>query len=109
MVNERTQRRIERLLNQIDAAEASSDWQQVIDLARDVLAVDDVNRKALAYLQTAESRLRTPFSGDLAFAIPEGWSIGVFAGIGDENGRVLISKRVCEKASQVGLSRRSMR
>ncbi len=57
MVNERIQRRIERLLDQIDTAEASSDWQEVVNLARDVLAIDEENREALAYLQTAERRL----------------------------------------------------
>ena len=57
MVTERVQRRIERLLDQIDTAEALGDWQQVFDLARDVLAIDQENREALAYPQSAERRL----------------------------------------------------
>lgn len=57
MVNERIQRRIERLLDQIDTVEASGDWQKVIELARDVLAIDDENREALSYVRTAERRL----------------------------------------------------
>ena len=57
MASDRVQRRIERLLDQIDAAEASGDWQQVYDLALDVLAIDEDNREALAYRQTAERRI----------------------------------------------------
>ena len=48
MASERTQRRIERLLDQIDLLEASGVWHQVLDLARDVLAIDEENREALA-------------------------------------------------------------
>jgi hypothetical protein len=57
MASERIQRRIERLLDQIDTAEASGDWQQVFDLARDVLDIDHENGEALAYRQSAERRL----------------------------------------------------
>ena len=60
MASERVQRRIERLLDQIDTAETSGDWQQVVDLARDVLGIDEENREALAYRQAAERRLGTP-------------------------------------------------
>ena len=57
MASERIQRRIERLLEQIDAADASGDWQQVVDLSRDVLSIDEENREARAYQQAAERRL----------------------------------------------------
>ncbi|MDP6714569.1 MAG: hypothetical protein QF368_08090, partial [SAR202 cluster bacterium] len=57
MANERIQRRVERLLDRIDTAEASDNWQEVVYLARDVLAVDEENREALAYLQAAERNL----------------------------------------------------
>ena len=60
MASERVQRRIERLLGQIDTAETSGDWQQVVDLARDVLGIDKENREALAYRQAAERRLNIP-------------------------------------------------
>ena len=60
MASERIQRRIERLLDQIDSAETSSDWQQVHDLAQDVLDLDEGNPEARAYLRAAERRLGTP-------------------------------------------------
>ena len=40
MASERTQRRLERLLDQIDEAEANGYWESVHDLALDVLAID---------------------------------------------------------------------
>ena len=57
MVSERIQRRIERLLDRIDAADDAGDWQQVVDLSQDVLAIDEENREALAYRQAAERQL----------------------------------------------------
>ncbi|MDA1257630.1 MAG: hypothetical protein O3C10_07285, partial [Chloroflexi bacterium] len=56
MASERIQRRIERLLDQIDAAEASGDWPVVGNLARDVLDVDPDAVEAAAYLRAAEKR-----------------------------------------------------
>lgn len=40
MPSERVQRRIDRLLDQIDEAEVAGDWTQVKNLALDVLKVD---------------------------------------------------------------------
>ena len=60
MASERLQRRTERLLDQIDAAEASGDWQQVHDLAQDVLDLDEDNSEARAYLRASERRLGAP-------------------------------------------------
>ena len=57
MTSERIQRRIERLLEQIDAADASGDWQQVVDLSRDVLSIDEDNQEARAYQRAAERHL----------------------------------------------------
>ena len=57
MASERIQRRIERLLDQIDQAEAQGDWQSVHSLAQDVLEVDPENGEAAAYLRSAERRL----------------------------------------------------
>jgi len=57
MPSERILRRIERLLDQIDQAEAQSEWQSVHSLAQDVLEVDPDNGEAAAYLHSAERRL----------------------------------------------------
>ena len=50
MASERLQRRIERLLDQIDEAEAQGKWETVRNLALDVLEVDAENPEAIAYL-----------------------------------------------------------
>ncbi len=57
MASERTQRRLERLLDQIDEAEANGYWESVHDLALDVLAIDAENAEASAYLEAAERRV----------------------------------------------------
>lgn len=73
MASERLQRRTERLLDQIDAAEASGDWQQVHDLAQDVLDLDEDNPEASAYLRASERRLGAPSQAGTATdpAVPE--------------------------------------
>ena len=43
MLNERVQRRIDRILDQIDGAEAAADWNLVKDLSSDVLDIDPDN------------------------------------------------------------------
>jgi len=57
MASERMQRRLERLLDQIDEAEANGNWESVRDLALDVLAIDSENAEAKAYLEAAERRV----------------------------------------------------
>ena len=57
MASERTQRRLERLLDQIDEAEANSNWESVRSLALDVLEFDGENSEASAYLRVAERRI----------------------------------------------------
>ncbi len=57
MASERIQRRLERLLDQIDEAEANGHWESVHDLALDVLAIDAENAEASAYLEAAERRV----------------------------------------------------
>ena len=57
MASERTQRRLERLLDQIDEAEANGNWESVRSLALDVLEFDGENTKASAYLRVAERRI----------------------------------------------------
>jgi len=50
-------RRIDRLLDRIDAAESEQLWDQVRTLSLDVLDVDAENDEASAYLRAAERRL----------------------------------------------------
>ena len=57
MASERIQRRVERLLDQIDEAESSGNWELVSTLAHDILDVDAENREATAYLAAARRRL----------------------------------------------------
>ena len=63
MASERMQRRIERLLEQIDQAEAQGEWQAVQSLAQDVLEIDPDNGEVAAYLRTAERRLAATSEG----------------------------------------------
>ena len=57
MATERLQRRIDRLLDQIDEAVELKDWVLVLDHSKDVLALDPDNVDAKAYLAAAERRL----------------------------------------------------
>jgi tetratricopeptide (TPR) repeat protein len=57
MASERVQRRIERLLDQLDEAESQGNWESVRDLAQDVLEIDSDNTEAGAYLQSSARRL----------------------------------------------------
>ena len=57
MASERQQRRLDRLLDQIDEAETNANWESVRDLALDVLAIDAENAEANAYLEAAERRV----------------------------------------------------
>ena len=66
MVSERVQRRIERLLDQAEEAADSSNWQQVGDLAQNVLTFEPDNADALAFLDAANRGLgETPDSSSL--------------------------------------------
>ena len=51
MASERVQRRIDRLIDQIEAAVDQRDWQLVLPLAEDVLAVDPANADAKVYVR----------------------------------------------------------
>ncbi len=57
MPSERVRRRIDRLLDRIDAAESEQLWDQVRTLSLDVLDVDAENDEASAHLRAAERRL----------------------------------------------------
>lgn len=69
MASERLQRRIQRLLDQIDEAEAQEKWESVRNLAQDVLEADPDNPEAIAYLGSAERRLNL-VPGNTAETIP---------------------------------------
>ena len=57
MASERIQRRLERLLDQIDEAESQGNWESVQALAQDILEIDSDNTEAVAYLRSADRRL----------------------------------------------------
>ena len=57
MTTERIKRRIERLLDQVEEAADSRNWQEVYDLASEVTDLDEENADALAFLRMAERRL----------------------------------------------------
>jgi hypothetical protein len=58
MAIERAQRRIERLLDQIDEAEASGNWPEVKNLAGDVLDVDVENVDEVSHLRASRRGTR---------------------------------------------------
>ncbi len=60
MLSERAQRRIERLLDQMDEAADQKDWALVQEHARDVLALDPDNVDARDFLSAAQRRLGQP-------------------------------------------------
>ena len=51
MASERVQQRIDRLIDQIEAAADQRDWQLVLGLSEDVLAVDPANADAKVYVR----------------------------------------------------------
>ena len=58
MPSERIQRRSEALLDQADEAVDANDWPLVADKARAVLAINETNEDALAFLKMAEAKPR---------------------------------------------------
>ena len=59
MASERTQRPVDRLLDQAEAAITSEDWHTVASRARAVLALDPENSDGLNYLAAADRALTT--------------------------------------------------
>ena len=57
MASERLQRRIERLLDQIEREADQQNWRPVLDLAKEVLGFAPENVDAKAFLAVAEERL----------------------------------------------------
>ena len=51
MASERVQRRIARLIDHIEAAADQRDWQLVLRLSEDMLAVDPANADAKVYVR----------------------------------------------------------
>ncbi|MDA1258205.1 MAG: protein kinase [Chloroflexi bacterium] len=76
MTSERAQRRIERLLDRIDAAEEADDWRSVRILSQNVLAVDPDNAEAAAYLEAAERWLADVGPITATSSLPTGESQG---------------------------------
>ena len=58
MVSERVQRRIDRLLDQIDEAMDQRNWELVRDLSEDVLALEPENSLAGTFLAAAKPGCR---------------------------------------------------
>ena len=63
MASDRIQRRIERLLDEIDEATDQREWSKVGELASDVLAFAPNHAEAQQFLAAAERRLSPPLSG----------------------------------------------
>ncbi len=59
MASDRIQRRIERLLDQIEQEADQRNWQLVLDLAQEVLGFAPDNSDAKAFHGVAEERLET--------------------------------------------------
>ena len=57
MANDRIQRRIERLLDQIEQEADQQNWQRVRDLAAEILEFAPDNADATTFLKVAERRL----------------------------------------------------
>ena len=57
MASERIQRRIERLLDQVEEAADGQEWWRVQELCEEVLGLDANNSEAPAFLSAAERRL----------------------------------------------------
>ena len=57
MASDRVQLRIERLLDQIEEAADNREWDQVTELAKDILAFAPDNPDARTFLEAAERRL----------------------------------------------------
>jgi len=53
MTTERIKRRIDRLLDQVEEAADSKNWQEVHDLSRETLAVHRENAGAVEFLEMA--------------------------------------------------------
>ena len=63
MASERVQRRIDRLLDQIEQAMDNLEWATVRDCAQAILALDSDNSDALSFLGAAEQVLGGPSTG----------------------------------------------
>ena len=72
MTSERAKRRIERLLDRIDAAEEADDWSSVQTLSQNELAGDPENAEATAYLEAAERWLAAATPPSTTSPLPAG-------------------------------------
>ena len=72
MASERIQRRINRLLDQVEEAVDRLDWEEVRSRAQAVLALDPENADAVNFLISAERALGTPTTPPTAQSITPG-------------------------------------
>ena len=78
MATERIKRRIDRLLDQMEEAADSKDWQEVLELATQVLGLDKENEDGSAFLEMAQGMLEQGTAEDTsANAVPTSGSISV--------------------------------
>ena len=57
MIDERIQRQVDRLLDDIEEATTQRNWELVYELSEDVLALDPDNGSAQSFLAAAKRRL----------------------------------------------------
>jgi len=69
MPSERIQRRIDRLLDEVESAADSEDWQTVLRLTRQVLELDDENEDAHTFLDIANGRMKASESETTVVAV----------------------------------------
>ena len=62
MASDRTQRQIDRLLDEAEEAFSRDDWHLVSDRARRALLLDPENRDATNFLSAAERALEDPIA-----------------------------------------------
>ncbi|MBI4202963.1 MAG: protein kinase, partial [Chloroflexi bacterium] len=72
MTSDRTQRQVNRLLDEAEAALAKREWQRVRDLAGDTLALDPSNADARSFLAAAERALASVTAPGSAAPTPVG-------------------------------------
>ncbi len=103
MASDRIQRRIERLLDQIEQEADQRNWQLVRDLAEEALGFAPDNSDAKAFLEVAEERLaRIAGQEDLFLASFAQEVLNLIAAVGEGGG--LVERRSGDRSRQSGSS-----
>ena len=97
MASDRIQRRIDLLLDEADGAVGNSEWDLVLDRAKNVLAFDPENQEALSYLSAAERALSNASTPETESPTPVEGSSAPIAGKLDQptsfsNGRYQVER-----------------